>query len=132
MKFSIKDFFIKCDQIRRKLRIWSHLLKKSLIESFIFCAVLLMKIADHKLKKNLVDCYQWWLHELIGSFGIWLTVCYFEINSIFLKDEQNNIGVILLLVITILIFQVCNLQNRKVQKSWIKSKNNWIAVSRIN
>ena len=28
-KFSIKDFFSKCDQIRRKLRIWSHLLKKS-------------------------------------------------------------------------------------------------------
>ena len=39
MKFSIKDFFSKCDQIRRKLRIWSHLLKKSLIENFIFCAV---------------------------------------------------------------------------------------------
>ena len=37
MKFSIKDFFSKCDQIRRKLRIWSHLLKKSL--NFIFCAV---------------------------------------------------------------------------------------------
>ena len=31
MKFSIKDFFIKCDQIRRKLRNWSHLLKKSLM-----------------------------------------------------------------------------------------------------
>ena len=29
MKFSIKDFISKCDQIRRK-RIWSHLLKKSL------------------------------------------------------------------------------------------------------
>ena len=41
MKFSIKDFFIKCDQIRRKLRIWSHLLKKSLMENFIFCAVLI-------------------------------------------------------------------------------------------
>ena len=39
MKFSIKDFFRKCDQIRRKLRIWSHLLKKSFIENFIFCAV---------------------------------------------------------------------------------------------
>ena len=25
--FSIKDFFSKCDQIRRKLRIWSHILK---------------------------------------------------------------------------------------------------------
>ena len=37
MKSSIKDyFFSKCDQIRRKLRIWSHLLEKSLIENFIF------------------------------------------------------------------------------------------------
>ena len=35
-KFSITDFFSKCDQIRRKLRIWSHLLKKSLLENFIF------------------------------------------------------------------------------------------------
>ena len=39
MKFSIKNFFCKFDQIRRKLRIWSHLLKKSLMENFIFCAV---------------------------------------------------------------------------------------------
>ena len=39
MKFSIKKFFSKCDQIRRNLRIWSHLLKKSLMENFIFCAV---------------------------------------------------------------------------------------------
>ena len=39
MKFSIKDFFSKCDQIRSFLRIWSHLLKKSLTENFIFCAV---------------------------------------------------------------------------------------------
>ena len=40
MKFSIKDFCSKCDKIRSFLRIWSHLLKKSLIENFIFCAVL--------------------------------------------------------------------------------------------
>ena len=38
MKFSIKDFFSKCDQIRSFLQIWSHLLKKSLMENFIFCA----------------------------------------------------------------------------------------------
>ena len=38
MKFSIRDFFSKCEQICRKLRIWSHLLKKSLMENFIFCA----------------------------------------------------------------------------------------------
>ena len=40
MKFSIKDFFSKCDQIR-SLLIWSHLLKKSLIENFVFCAVIM-------------------------------------------------------------------------------------------
>ena len=39
MRFSIKDFFSKCDQICSFLRIWSHLLKKSLMENFIFCAV---------------------------------------------------------------------------------------------
>ena len=39
MNFSIKDFLSKCDQIRRKLRILSYLLKKSLIEIFIFLAV---------------------------------------------------------------------------------------------
>ena len=40
MKSSIKDFFSKCDQIRRKLQIWSHLLKKSLMGNFIFCVVI--------------------------------------------------------------------------------------------
>ena len=39
IKFSIKHFFSKCDQIWSFLRIWSHLLKKSLREIFIFCAV---------------------------------------------------------------------------------------------
>ena len=39
IKFSIKDFFSKCDQFRRELRIRSHLLKKFLMENFIFCAV---------------------------------------------------------------------------------------------
>ena len=40
MKFSIQNIFSKCDQIRKKLRIWSHLRKKSLIENLVFCAVL--------------------------------------------------------------------------------------------
>ena len=39
MKFSIKDLFSKCEQIRSLLRIWSHLLKKSVMENFIFCVV---------------------------------------------------------------------------------------------
>ena len=36
MMFSIKDFLCKCDQILRFLRIWSHLLKVSLMENFLF------------------------------------------------------------------------------------------------
>ena len=52
MKFSIKDFFSKCDQIRRKLRIWSHLLKKSLMQNFIFCAVIVvLKLYSASLKE---------------------------------------------------------------------------------
>ena len=71
MKFSIKDFFSECDQIRRSLRIWSHLMKKFLMESFIFCAefaencsrisqilrkVVFDRITDQKIVKRLISC----------------------------------------------------------------------------
>ena len=36
MKLSIKYFFRKCDQICKKLRIWSHLLKKFLMKTSFF------------------------------------------------------------------------------------------------
>ena len=39
MEFSIKELSSKCDQIRRKLRIWSHLLERSIMENLIFWAV---------------------------------------------------------------------------------------------
>ena len=39
IKFCIKDFFSKSDQIGSSLWIWPHLLKKSLTENFIFCTV---------------------------------------------------------------------------------------------
>ena len=54
MKFSIKDFLSKSDQIQSFLRIWSHLLKKSLMEIFIFCAVLCV----HQLFRTL-SCSTW-------------------------------------------------------------------------
>ena len=37
IKLSVKNFFGKCDQICRDLRIWSHLLRNSLMQNFIFC-----------------------------------------------------------------------------------------------
>ena len=39
VKFSIDDFSSKCDQIRRELWIWLHLLEKFLMENYIFCIV---------------------------------------------------------------------------------------------
>ena len=44
MKFFIKNLFSKCDEICNFLRIWPHLLKKSLMENFIFCAVILASV----------------------------------------------------------------------------------------
>ena len=40
VKFSIKDFLSKCAQIRRKLRNWPNLLKKSLMKNiFVQCTL---------------------------------------------------------------------------------------------
>ena len=46
MKFSITVFFSKCDQIHNFLWIWSHLLKKFLIENFIFCAMIVLHFSQ--------------------------------------------------------------------------------------
>ena len=68
MKFTIKDFFSKCDQIRKKLRIWSRLLKKSLKENFIFCAVSYSKLC------NL--CYSSYCHYKYSEDCIAITYMY--------------------------------------------------------
>ena len=47
MKFSSKDIFNKCDQIRSFLWRLSHLLKKSLMENFIFCALSRIDFSDY-------------------------------------------------------------------------------------
>ena len=63
MKFPIKDFLSKCDQICSFLRIWSHLLKKSLMEKFIFCAVHIVGTAvfqpDIKYSKYNQNLIRW-------------------------------------------------------------------------
>ena len=42
MKFFVKDFFTKCDQIRSFSPICSHLLNKFLTQNHIFWAVLVI------------------------------------------------------------------------------------------
>ena len=51
MKFSIKNFFSKCDQICWKLRICLLLQKKTLMESIIFCGVVIKKSNYRNLEK---------------------------------------------------------------------------------
>ena len=57
MKSSIKDFSSKCDQIRRKVRIWSHLLKKSLMQNFIFREVLFEILNQYKAEAAAIFIY---------------------------------------------------------------------------
>ena len=65
MKFSFKDFFSKCDKIRRKLQIWSHLLKKSLMENLFFCGVHLFQFQeDLRQERTINDSFTGWLGRL--------------------------------------------------------------------
>ena len=66
MKFSIKDFFSKCDQIRSFLRMWSHLLKKFLMKNFIFCASLFLSVIAYISGEHLPVASSddnWFLYE---------------------------------------------------------------------
>ena len=67
MKFFIKHFFSKCDQIRRKLRIWSHLLKKSLMKNFIFYVVSLYQFYKDLTRKTYIfEGYSWFNFTNLG------------------------------------------------------------------
>ena len=102
LKFSVKDFFSKCDQIRSFLRIWSNLLKKSLIKNFIFCAVIhIPLILIHSLsfthsryicelncKKNRYICTDWGVNFHTVFLGFMHT-CTIKIisKSFVLRDK---------------------------------------------
>ena len=83
MKFSIKDFFSECDQIRSFLRIWSYLLKKSLMENFISCAVILEN--NLNLTRTCIEKYgryiEWKFAEVVS--------CKCLSKQLFCKYETN-------------------------------------------
>ena len=87
MKFSIKDFFSKCDQIRIFLRIWSYLLKKSLMENFIFRAVLEKIISWTQLLKT----------RYFVSFNFAITKICFVIRLT--EDRITKGGILIVLTI---------------------------------
>ena len=51
MKFPVKDIFKKCEKIRRKIRTCLHLPKKSLMENFIFCGVVIKNCQELQANK---------------------------------------------------------------------------------
>ena len=57
MKFSIKDLFGKCGQSRSFLRIWSHLLKKCLMENFVFLCSVKMDGCPYFLNRTMEKVY---------------------------------------------------------------------------
>ena len=67
------DFFSKHDQIRSKLRIWSHSLKKSLMENFIFCAVDVAKIVVSRFSNLSVREYD----DIIFNYRNFFASSYF-------------------------------------------------------
>ena len=76
MNFSIKDLFSKCDQVRRFLRIRSHLLKKSLMRNFFFCAVLVFIPTR--------TCWIWW----------WCSLFCFRPEILFLRKLVPKIKIV--------------------------------------
>ena len=88
MKFSIEDFFTKCDHTRGKLRVWSNLTKKSLMRNSIFCAVNVIIIdvflPSSRPSLNLSSsCYWFWY-----CFGFDLAPTRLKRNSLIMLSFQ--------------------------------------------
>ena len=58
-------FYIYFVQVISFLRIWSHLLKKSLMENFIFCVVLAMKnnIMTDSVRYEITNIGRFWKRD---------------------------------------------------------------------
>ena len=74
MEFVIKYFFSKCG--RRKLQIWLHLLRKFLMENFIFCSVFLLKCVhfNNQGQSKYIWLNQGTLRRKVFVFGVILVV----------------------------------------------------------
>ena len=98
MKFFIKDFFSECYQIRRNLRIWSHLVKKFLMENFIFCAMSipgtrqfteslnqLIPITNEDINNNFTMNMRWYWSVRLSCLGL-IFILKMSFKSFVAKD----------------------------------------------
>ena len=96
MKSTITSFFSKCDQILRKVRSWSHLLKKSLMENYIFvqCFLMLNFYFSWKYKKILwfSDAFRRNKNETLARYGLReasLKIFFWQVSCRYLKPNIN-------------------------------------------
>ena len=73
MKFPIKDFFSKCDQIHSILQIWSHLLKKSVMEK---CVSAVFPLNQKHMEFDVI-------------IGLWFRIRPWLVNSSFSVAQLN-------------------------------------------
>ena len=90
-KLSIKDFFSRFDQICSFLRIWSHLLQKSLLKNFIFSAVwteIMKRVTRISTRTNSFQCF---LNIPQANFSFWKeeTFVAFPMIQIHYTCDQN-------------------------------------------
>ena len=93
IKFSIKDFFSKCDQICSFLRIWSHLLKKSSTENFTFCTV------SQKVKgilvwnlQHVIFKWRWTYWQIFKSALVYLQRIFLFFKTVFPETPYHKYG----------------------------------------
>ena len=105
MKFSIKNFFSKYDQTRRKMWICSHLLKKPLMENFTFCVVryfqYLYNYKQTQFWVNRLRCYRWfflqsWYLDYLGQVNV--RFCYRGSQENYFWWVGRSIGKIIVFV----------------------------------
>ena len=113
-----EDFFSKYDQIRSFLRIWSHLLKKTLTENSIFCAVVVLVFLLSPL--NIFHTFRVSITDLEKIFVSWVILteslareltfkqkyflCDIPIDSVmFLNKNQRSIDNLFPTVIKLLL-----------------------------
>ena len=90
MKLSIKDVFNKCDQICSFLWIWSHLLKKPLMENFILYSVTNIENVQEKPMRNIKILVHSCIGLIVIGFWILITVCITAFNA----THQRTAGAI--------------------------------------
>ena len=85
MKFSNKSFLSKCELNRRNLRICFHVLKKFLIENFMFCAVSVRRIF---LKELTQIFFLWRLIMVKRSYTNYVQLAFTEYLSFYLRSDE--------------------------------------------